>query len=122
MALPLSLVHPILGEFTDDTENHVPMPDDVLAFVEAMANVYNAEDGRKDTVLSIFENYKTYINPTLIGKFGTSGDLSSGEFRFSNSRTKSGPQPLSRFFKPSSITSRKRGNLPVNIVTPFYHA
>ena len=85
MALPLSLLHPIFGEFVDDAENYVPTPDDVpffLAFVEAMANVYKVEDSRRDTVLSIFENHKMYIKPTSIGKFSTDGDLSSGKFRF----------------------------------------
>ena len=64
----------------------MPTPDDVpffLAFVEAMANVYKVEDGRRDTLLSIFENHKMDIKPTSIGKFGTDGDLSSGKFRFS---------------------------------------
>ena len=81
------MLHPIFGEFVDDAENYVPTPDDVLfflAFVEAMANVYKAEDSRRDTVLGIFrEKRKMYIKPTSIGKFDTDGDLSSGKFRFS---------------------------------------
>jgi hypothetical protein len=84
--LPLSLLHPIFGEFIDDAENYVPTPDDVpffLAFVAAMANVYKVEDGRRDAVLSIFENHKMYIKPTSIGKFSTDGDLSRGKFRYS---------------------------------------
>jgi len=54
-ALPLSLLHPIFGEFVDDAENYVPTPDDVpsfLAFVVAMANIY-MEDGRRDAVLTL---------------------------------------------------------------------
>jgi len=86
MALPLSLLYPILGEFVDDAENYLLMPDDVpcfLAFVEAMVNVYKVEDSRRDTVLSISENHKMYIKLTLIGKFSIDVDLSSGKFRFS---------------------------------------
>jgi hypothetical protein len=83
--LPLSLLHPIFGEFVDDAENYVPTPDDVpffLAFVKAMVDVYKVEDGRRLTVSEIFENHKMYIKPTSIGKFGTDGDLSSGKFRY----------------------------------------
>jgi hypothetical protein len=85
-ALPLSLLHPIFGEFVDDAENYVPTPDDsdvpfFLEFVQAMANIYKLENDRKDTVLSIFENHKMYIKPTSIRKYKTDGDLSSGKFR-----------------------------------------
>ena len=62
----------------------MPTPDDVpffLEFVEAMANIYNVEDARMDTVLSIFENHEMYINPTSIGKYSTDSDLSSSEFK-----------------------------------------
>lgn len=84
--MPLSLLHTIFGEFVDNAENYVPTPDDVpffLAFVETMVNVYEAEDDRRDTILSIFEKHKMYLKPTSIGKFGTDGDLSSGKFKFS---------------------------------------
>ena len=62
----------------------MPTSDDVpffLEFVEAMANVYKVEDGRKDTILKIFEDHKMYIKPTLIRKYSTDGDLSSGKFK-----------------------------------------
>ena len=64
MALLLSLLHPIFWEFIDDLKNYVLTPDDVrflLAFVEAMVNVYKTEDGRRDTVLDIFKKHKMYI-------------------------------------------------------------
>ena len=105
----------------------MPTPDNALfflAFIEAMANVYKMEDDRRDTVLGIFEKHKMYIKQTLIGKFGTEGDLSSGKFKilifkFKNEVGAMGAEP---FFKPSSTTLRQRGHLPVNIVTLFYHA
>jgi hypothetical protein len=84
-ALPLSLLHPVFGEFIDSAKNYVPTPDDVLfllAFVQAMVNVHKVEDSRRDTVLTIFEKFKMYVRPTSIGKFVTDGDLSSGKFRF----------------------------------------
>jgi len=43
MALLLSLLHP---EYVDNADNYVPTPDDVqflLAFVQAMANIYKVE-------------------------------------------------------------------------------
>ncbi|KAJ3499972.1 hypothetical protein NLJ89_g9993 [Agrocybe chaxingu] len=84
-ALPLSLLHPIFGEYVDDAENYVPTTDDVkffLAFVQAMANIYKREDGRQETLLTIFDDHKIPIKPTMIGRFTTDGDLSIGKFRF----------------------------------------
>ena len=63
----------------------MPMPDDIpffLEFVRTMANVYELENDRRDTVLRIFENHNMYIKPASIGKFRTDGDQSSGKFRF----------------------------------------
>ena len=83
--LPLSLLHPVFGEFVDDAENYVPTPNDVpffLEFVQAMANVYKVENKRRETVLTIFQKYNMHINPTSIGEFRTDGDLSSGKFRY----------------------------------------
>jgi hypothetical protein len=84
-ALPLSLLHPIFGEFVDDAENYVPTSDDgqfLLAFVQAMANIYKLEDGRKETLLAVFNHYNIPIKPTMIGRFTTDGDLSIGSFKF----------------------------------------
>ena len=36
-----------------------------------MVNIYNAEDGRKDTLLTVFDDHKIPIKPTMIGKFTT---------------------------------------------------
>ena len=50
MALLLSLLHPIFGEYVDDADNYVPMADDVqflLAFVQVMANIYEVENERR---------------------------------------------------------------------------
>ena len=47
MALPLSLLHPIFGEYIDDADTYVPTSDDVqflLAFMQAMANIYKVEN------------------------------------------------------------------------------
>jgi hypothetical protein len=83
--LPLSLLHPIFGEYVDDAENYVPTPDDVqffLAFMQAMANIYKTENGRRDTLLSVFDDHNIPIKPTAIGNYTTDGDLSIGRFRF----------------------------------------
>ena len=83
--MPLSLLHPIFGEFVDDAENYVPTLNDgpfLLEFVEAMVDVYKAENERRETVLNIFRKYNMHINPTSIGEYRTDGDLSSGKFRY----------------------------------------
>ena len=85
MALPLSLLHPIFGEYVDDADNYVPTPDDVqfiLAFVQAMANIYKVETARRQTLLTTFDDHKIPIKPTMIGEFTTDGDLSIGNYRF----------------------------------------
>ena len=84
MALPLSLLHPVFGEYIDDAENYVPTPDDVkffLAFVQAMANIYRVEEGRQKTLLGVFNEHQVHIKPTMIDRFTTDGDLSIGAFR-----------------------------------------
>jgi len=48
------------------------MPDNFqfsLAFVQAMVDIYDAEDGRKGTLLTVFDDHKIPIKPTMIGKF-----------------------------------------------------
>ena len=83
--LPLSLLHPIFGEFLNDAENLVPKSDDIqflFSFVQAMANIYKLEDGRKEILLTVFDDHKIPIKPTMIGRFTTDGDLSFGSFRF----------------------------------------
>ncbi|KXN90928.1 hypothetical protein AN958_03203 [Leucoagaricus sp. SymC.cos] len=68
-ALPLSLLHPIFGEYIDDAENYVPTPDDVqffLVFVQAMADIYKTEDGRQETLLGIFNKHQIHMKPTMI--------------------------------------------------------
>jgi hypothetical protein len=84
-ALPLSLLHPTFGEFIDDAENYVPTSDDakfLLAFVKAMTDIYEVEDDRKKTLLTVFNDHKIHIKPTMIGRFTTDGDLYTGKFRF----------------------------------------
>ena len=61
----------------------MPTSDDVqflLAFVQAMANIYKLEDGRKDTLLTVLDDHNIHIKPTMIGGFTTDGDLSIGSF------------------------------------------
>ncbi|KDR71093.1 hypothetical protein GALMADRAFT_144169 [Galerina marginata CBS 339.88] len=84
-ALPLSLLHPIFGEYADDAENHVPTPDDaqfLLAFVQAMADIHTMEDSRRKQIRNVFDDHNIPIKRTMIGRFLTSGDLSFGEYRF----------------------------------------
>ena len=83
--MPLSLLHPVFGKYIDDAENYVPTSDDVqflLAFVRAMANIYKFEDGRKDALLTLFNEHNIPVKSTMIGRFTTDCDLSIGSFRF----------------------------------------
>jgi len=52
----LRLLHPIFGEFVDNTENYVPTPNDVqflFAFVEAITNIYKVDNGWQKTLLGM---------------------------------------------------------------------
>jgi hypothetical protein len=63
----------------------VPTSDDgqfLLAFVQAMTDIYKLEDGRKETLLTAFDHHNIPIKPTMIGRFTTDGDLSINSFRF----------------------------------------
>ena len=50
----------------------MPMPDNIqfsLAFVQAMVDIYDVEDGQKGTLPTIFDDHKIPIKPKMIGKF-----------------------------------------------------
>ena len=84
-ALPLTLLHPIFGQFVDDAENYVPTPVDaqfLLAFVEGMVNIYATEKMRQNILLKVFNDHDILMKPTGIDRFITNGDLSVGKYRF----------------------------------------
>ncbi|PPQ97462.1 hypothetical protein CVT26_002810 [Gymnopilus dilepis] len=84
-ALPLSLLHPIFGNFADDAENYEPQPDDaqfVMDFVTAMVEIYDKENGRQDAILELFEKYHVPLKATGIGRYQTDGDAFVGLFRY----------------------------------------
>ena len=126
IALPLSLLHPIFGEYVDDADNCVPTPDDVqflLAFVKAMANVYERESDRRKTILTIFDDHKIPIKPTMIGDFTTDGDLSIGNYRFliaefKNEIGSKGAEPFFQSILYFLEATRKLATRHVNSVLP----
>ena len=84
-ALPLSLLHPIFGQFVDDAEDYVPTSDDpafFFKFVEAMAAIYNLEKERMEAVLKVFQDSAMDVKRTGIGNYTTDGDMSYDKFRF----------------------------------------
>ncbi|KAF8157793.1 hypothetical protein B0H34DRAFT_844095 [Crassisporium funariophilum] len=126
IALPLSLLHPIFGEYVDDADNCVPTPDDVqflLAFVKAMANIYERESDRRKTILTIFDDHKIPIKPTMIGDFTTNGDLSIGNYRFliaefKNEIGSKGAEPFFQAILSFLEATRKLATQHLNSVLP----
>jgi len=55
-----------------------------------MVNIYNAEDGQKDTLLIVFDDHKIPRKPTMIRKFTTDGNLEGISFTGISSRGQSG--------------------------------
>ncbi|KDR79311.1 hypothetical protein GALMADRAFT_1233107 [Galerina marginata CBS 339.88] len=100
--LPISLLHPVFGDFVEDAKDYVPTPDDakfLLAFVQAMANIYTNERSRQQEIHTIFHEHKIDINGTSIGPYTTDGDLSFGRFRlliaeFKNEVGSKGAEPF----------------------------
>lgn len=122
----MSLLHPIFGEFVDDAENYVPTSDDgqfLLAFVQAMTDIYKLEDGRKETLLTAFDHHNIPIKPTMIGRFTTDGDLSINSFRFLIAEFKNeiGSKAAEPFFQAILYfleATRKRATQNLNSILP----
>ena len=63
---------PTFGEYVDNAENYMLMPDNIqvsLAFVQAMVDIYDMEDGWKGTLPTVFDDHKIPTKSTMIGKF-----------------------------------------------------
>ena len=81
--IPVTLLHPVFGEFIDDCENYEPHKTDhdfVLKLQTAMSHIYADEKSRAKAIRDIFELYGIYLRPTKIGNFETDGDMTSGRF------------------------------------------
>lgn len=85
---PITLLHPIFGQFMDDCENHKPTVQDNMLVSElstTISNFYADEDGRAQHIREIFAKHggihlvRTKIEGT---KYETDGDISHCDFRF----------------------------------------
>ncbi|PPQ82207.1 hypothetical protein CVT26_009201 [Gymnopilus dilepis] len=88
-ALPLSLLHPIFGQFEDDADHCVPTKEEIglaLEFKEVMTAIYDKEHGRRVALHNVFLADNIRLDPSIItrkvGQYTTDGDLVSGRFRF----------------------------------------
>jgi hypothetical protein len=76
--IPISLYHPIFGQFQDDCKTYAPTKRDhdfVLKFSHSMSNIYANEGDRADQARKDFANYGLDFLPAGIGKYWTDGDL-----------------------------------------------
>jgi hypothetical protein len=99
--IPVTLLHPVFGEFIDDCDNYEPNKKDhdvVLKLQTAMSHIYADEKSRAKAIRDVFESYGIYLRPTKIGSFETDGDMTSGRFvtllaEFKNDVGWSGAEP-----------------------------
>jgi hypothetical protein len=75
---PLTLLHPIFGQFVHDCEALKPTAEDnafVLELSLEMSHFYSDEERRATAFRSILARYGIDLTPGGIGKFTTDGDL-----------------------------------------------
>jgi hypothetical protein len=83
--IPISLYHPIFGQFQDDCKNYAPTKRDhdfAYKFSHSMSHIYANEGDRADQARKDFASYGLDFLPTGIGKYWTDGDLRYKGFCF----------------------------------------
>ena len=83
--IPVTLLHPIFGQFMDDCEKHSPTAEDYTLAAEltvVMRRFYSLEKQRQAEILKVFHNANIIINGSRIGDYTTDGDLSVGLLRY----------------------------------------
>ncbi|CAG8759809.1 2693_t:CDS:2, partial [Ambispora leptoticha] len=92
-AIPVTLIHPVFGEFLDNCSKIIPTNADydlVNSLSEEMADLYEEESKRNHRFLSLVEKYygvqfSTQIRDT---KYQTDGNLREGDFYYVNVESK----------------------------------
>ncbi|KAF8060635.1 hypothetical protein FPV67DRAFT_1631455 [Lyophyllum atratum] len=93
--IPVTLLHPVFGQFKDDCEMLMPTREDnalVLKLQEVLSNFYNEAEGRAVAIRDAFKDVGVYLTRTLIDgtEFSTDGDTldKSGNHRFNIAKFK----------------------------------
>ncbi|KAF9471860.1 hypothetical protein BDN70DRAFT_819476 [Pholiota conissans] len=101
MPVPLPLLHPVFGQFIQNSREIAPTPNDVKlvrALVEAMANIYVVEDDRRYMIWDVFDEGNIPIVESSMDAFHADGDIVKHGFRsliagFIDEIGSSGPEP-----------------------------
>lgn len=101
---PVTLLHPIFGQFVDDCEAHVPIKEDnafAFALSTAMSEVYGDEKDRVAKFHEVLANHSIFMSATKFDgtKYGTDGDMQCNGYRYVISEVKleigsKGAEPL----------------------------
>ncbi|KAI0255340.1 hypothetical protein BJV78DRAFT_1350597 [Lactifluus subvellereus] len=126
--IPVTLLHPIFGQFIDDCENNKPTAQDnalVLELSEAMSDFYQNEDDRARNIREIFAKYDIHLVRTEIEgtRFETDGDISHEEFRYALAEIKndfgsSGADPFAQAILYYLESTRKQAPVMLGSVLP----
>ncbi|KAI0255336.1 hypothetical protein BJV78DRAFT_1179329 [Lactifluus subvellereus] len=126
--IPVTLLHPIFGQFIDDCENNKPTAQDnalVLELSEAMSDFYPNEDDRARCIREVFASYDIHLVRTEIEgtRFETDGDISHEEFRYALAEIKndfgfSGADPFAQAILYYLESTRKQAPVMLGSVLP----
>ena len=81
--IPITLHHPIFGQFYDDCEQYEPSPEDHAFerhFSELMSRFYDKEGQRLNAAREAMGAYGLHFNVSNIGSYQTDGDVRVGDF------------------------------------------
>ena len=85
--IPVTLLHPIFGQFVDDCDTHMPKREDnalVFALSKAMSEFYDDEDSRASHFREILAEHGIEMVATRIEgtKYQTDGDMQTKRHRY----------------------------------------
>jgi hypothetical protein len=81
--IPITLLHPIFGQFQDDCASYTPTREDhvfALAFLLAMSEFYENEDERAARARKLWKDYGVDMKPSKSGRNCTDGDIRWNDF------------------------------------------
>src|SRR5438034_6066884 len=81
--IPITLYHPVFGQFQDDCDNYTPTKEDnafVLEFSRTMSKFYDGESDRAEASRKLMTNYSLKFLAAQTGSYKTDGDLRYNNF------------------------------------------
>ena len=78
LSIPVTLLHPIFGQFVDDCDTHKPTSEDntfILDLSREMSNFFENEAQRQKAFIDILRDRDIRIVPSSIAGYHTDGDL-----------------------------------------------